>query len=348
MLVQQVLHHIGSLDAAGNLQWKRDLEGGDVLPTLTTELLCWADELQHKLRDHKIVPLLARTAAFCSQWHTECGEACRRLAAAARSWSDALRHRIADTAPAEQPALYNQCAAFLMSALMCYATIPYTAQDVRTVCRLWCGARNSLLFGEGTAGLRVMELACQRLMATRIHDVVTQVWHDVSVCWHAVQEVVQDLPEGIRWAVVDGPTARQGWHDGHLYAVDLLTGIVLIGGNPPRRLPSTITDHPLYKRVFGDITFEISLLHDQTYRTSVPFRGCFYKFAELRGGRLLVREIAPGSGPNAVSSWTPAHWASLSPSASGNCTATGTARTPPSWCSVPCASWTGSASGSWT
>ncbi|CAE7686318.1 unnamed protein product [Symbiodinium pilosum] len=78
-----------------------------------------------------------------------------------------------------------------------------------------------------------------------------------------------------------------------LYSINLLNGIVLLDGYPPRLLPHTVTEHPLFQRSFGEAAFEVSLDACGTFCTSRPVDGYFYKFKEVSGS-LLITEMHEG------------------------------------------------------
>eukprot|EP00956_Cyclotella_meneghiniana_P007278 scaffold9913_cov36-Cyclotella_meneghiniana.AAC.17 len=66
--------------------------------------------------------------------------------------------------------------------------------------------------------------------------------------------------------------------DGSSYAVNLITGEVLIDGVPPSRLPSEILNHPLYVRSFGERQFEV-VMKEGFLETCCPAFDRFYKFS---------------------------------------------------------------------
>ena len=65
--------------------------------------------------------------------------------------------------------------------------------------------------------------------------------------------------------------------DNHVYAMNILSGIVLIDGMPLNTLPSSITNDKRYKRVFGKINFEV-VLKGEKLETVQPVKGHLYRF----------------------------------------------------------------------
>jgi hypothetical protein len=80
-----------------------------------------------------------------------------------------------------------------------------------------------------------------------------------------VSATLEHVPETLQWEQV-GTTpcfhaedqGTQG-DQGHLYSINLLTGVVLLDGYPPRRIPATIAHHRLFRRCFGDAVFEVGV-----------------------------------------------------------------------------------------
>ena len=60
--------------------------------------------------------------------------------------------------------------------------------------------------------------------------------------------------------------------------IDIINGSFLINGNSCNCLPKSITDHLVYKRVFGDSLFHVESVGEESYKTSLPVRGSYYVF----------------------------------------------------------------------
>lgn len=111
-----------------------------------------------------------------------------------------------------------------------------------------------------------------------------------------VSAALEHVPEDLQWQQVDAtPCFQAQCHSGRLYSINLLKGIVLLDGYPPRRIPSTILQHSLFQRCFGDAVFEVSMDRFGTFKTSRPVDGCFYEFQELSDGQLRIAELKDGS-----------------------------------------------------
>lgn len=75
--------------------------------------------------------------------------------------------------------------------------------------------------------------------------------------------------------------------------MDLLSGVVLLDGRPPRSLPADVRSHPLYARVFGAAQdFDVAAADGGAQRTTHPLGGLHYEFRlQQPGGALAVAEL---------------------------------------------------------
>ena len=102
------------------------------------------------------------------------------------------------------------------------------------------------------------------VVASRTAELVRAARQRQSILTRAVQSVLQRTPDDLQWRRLQavGPPAAdlasfQAVAGGHLYSINLLDGTVLLDGSPPSRLPRDITEHPLFRRTFGDANFEV-------------------------------------------------------------------------------------------
>jgi len=104
--------------------------------------------------------------------------------------------------------------------------------------------------------------------------------------------VVITAPDSLNWIQDDASDYcfSANGSDGHVYAMNTLTGVVLIDGLPPNSLPSSITNDKRYKRVFGNNNFEV-VLKGEILETARPSQGCLYRFRKSSDS-LLIEESA--------------------------------------------------------
>jgi hypothetical protein len=101
----------------------------------------------------------------------------------------------------------------------------------------------------------------------------------------------------VAWSPLPAVTGQasccmDGFSDtGMRLTVNIVRGTVLVNGVPPSSLPRSITELPLFQRVFGaDRNFAVvPALNGAGIRTSAPFKGADYTFVECEG-HLVVRE----------------------------------------------------------
>ena len=106
---------------------------------------------------------------------------------------------------------------------------------------------------------------------------------------------LEHVPNTLKWQQDDAtPCFHARDQQGRLYSINLLQGIVLLDGYPPRHLPPTIIEHHLFRRSFGDAVFEVSMDRMGIFKTSRPVDGHFYEFQELANGRLRISELKDG------------------------------------------------------
>eukprot|EP00438_Fugacium_kawagutii_P034195 Skav233193 [mRNA] locus=scaffold24:342881:347788:- [translate_table: standard] len=115
---------------------------------------------------------------------------------------------------------------------------------------------------------------------------------------------LEHVPETLQWRQCGAsPCFHAKDQQGRLYSINLLKGIVLLDGYPPRCIPESIVQHKLYKRHFGDAIFEVSLDRSGTFKTSRPVDGRFYEFQELSDGQLRITEVMEGCWDLAISNF---------------------------------------------
>ena len=125
-----------------------------------------------------------------------------------------------------------------------------------------------------------------------------EVLRDPVICTITVQKVLGSAPRHLRWLLQSRNTlgysaTTTSLNGGHqTYSVNLLSGVVLLNGHPPGLLPRTITEHPVFVRVFGATSFETVVSSAGVFRTTQAVDQCFYEFS-LTEAHLNATEITP-------------------------------------------------------
>ena len=210
----------------------------------------------------------------------------------------------------EQQCLYQMYA--LLSCATLQALPAHDVGDAPGVVRIMTKAmvtiRNHLVLSDKSPSTAITLLLSrvESAVVSRIWDVMAAIEQDMSICDEAVRLVLQHAPPDLNWELVPGQNgdARQSCcyvaeaagTPRQIYSLNVLTGTVLFNGEPPGRLPSTITAHAKYRRHFGSFSFMASPLPDGGYKTTHAVGGCFYEFILASFGALRVIEMPAGEG----------------------------------------------------
>ena len=307
-LVQQALFQLGDISDssassgecfAAQLLWKTDLFSTDGWNVLHQELAALAQELKSKPREERSLLILGLAAAWSSQWDDISGCESRAIARSfaniTREWADDLGEQ-----QPEQDDVADQRArrcAWYMCALVCHGTGELSEEDVGQLCDLVLLANYTRLFEETTQHddeVRRLEAMVHAVMARRLPELLGALDGNARPLTSAVKLILQQAPDDLDWQPVcfGGGTGCFEAIDGkHLYSVNVQTGVVLLDGLPPRRLPLKILSQPMYKRSFGKHNFEVVPGTEiGALQTIQPFDGKFYEFLDS-SDRFVVREM---------------------------------------------------------
>lgn len=64
----------------------------------------------------------------------------------------------------------------------------------------------------------------------------------------------------------------------HFVQIGIITGEFLVNNSPVSRLPKTITEHPMFQRVFDQFIFEVHQESSERFCTKYKHRNCYYSF----------------------------------------------------------------------
>ncbi|CAM9957051.1 unnamed protein product, partial [Ectocarpus sp. 4 AP-2014] len=303
-LMSQALFQIGELSDScpATLLWRNDQE--DMLSALFDELQVRIEAIEHTPRQHRTMQLLVDMAVYVGHWNGNCQDLVRsKLVAIPRKWAIDI-YRQADEAEANQlgdavvSSLIAKQYLYFMYGVLCYGgSASLSAADTAQLCELQILAHNRRLFAEGWIELEAessaLQVRCLNVLAKRSGDITQEARINPGFLTTAIRLVLKDAPTQLAWNPVASKMACfEAQHQGHLYTVNLLTGVVLFDGEPPSRLPGDITKDNLYRRVFGKARFEVSLASGGMFRTTRTADGRFYEFSRVGvSGELLVEEV---------------------------------------------------------
>ena len=256
-----------------------------------------AEELRHKPREHGAVLILGQMAAHASQWHPECRDVAREFARIARAWADDLDKDIAEAAPNNVAALRAKRCLFCMYGIVCHEAGALSDEDVGSLSALVVLADYNRLFEDPTpldGQVRMLTVVTQSIVVRRLPELLVKLDEDSRPLTAALKLVLEATPNHLPWTRVNvgrDTTACYEAVDGpNLFSVNVLTGTVLFNGLPPRRLPATILQMPLYVRTFSDRNFEVVMNASGVLQTTRAINHRVYSFFVNAAGALVVRE----------------------------------------------------------
>jgi hypothetical protein len=314
-LLLSAMYQLGELSAdiasaRESLLLRTDLNLFDGWSALRRALAGLSEDLRDKPREYGALLVLSELAAHASQWDAPTRDVARDLARTARAWEKAQPE---DPSPSpEQSAARARRCLFCLYGVVCTGLGDLSSEDAAELSSLLLLADYSRLFADPTPYDReVRDVGSLALAAAarRLPELQQHVERNGQMLMEAVRCVLhKQTPEHLVWrcmrdakgsarccyeAIVDGGggTVRH-------FSLNLLTGVVLLDGWPPSRLPAAILDLPLYKRIFGDSNFEVTRDPCGVLTTLRPVGGRTYSFyVDTGGGRLIVRERKEDAGP---------------------------------------------------
>lgn len=291
LLIKQALYHVGEFsgDEGRPWIWKVDQVTEGWSSVLNVELKKLAEELANTPRERSALRLVAELSAFVSQWTVSGRDLARYVASAAENLAqgleieiDELRNQEGEDNAGVCTLRAKQCL-FFMYALLCHAFGNIQKGDIAGICRLSVLINSAQFFEDKSDYDKEMDslnLLCSHILSKRARDIAKGI--EDSMLTAAVREVIEDAPDSITWNSLGGCSYEAETEEGDLLSINVLNGVVLFNGVPPRRLPDNVLQHPLYKKAFGDRNFETVITAggegSSVIRTARAIRGKFYEF----------------------------------------------------------------------
>jgi hypothetical protein len=322
LLLRAALYQLGPLrsgDPASRtfLPWKADLTDGPLLDVLHHELTSYADEITDRISEHAALLALLDVLSYVRAWEPSSPRLAAlrvRCAGIARRWSAVVEEQVASADdPTAVPALRAKQCMFAMYGIVAHAgSDALNIEEVTSLLRFAVQAHDGYVFQTDAAqpdspeAFAALRKRCDSVMASRAGALVDAARaDDGSLLTAVLREVQPRAPDELSWGEVMAPVsdAATGCFDapggdGHLYSINVLTGLVLLDGSPPRSLPADVLAHPLYLRSFGDRDFEVGVTGAGALRTVRPLAGCLYEFFVRPNGQLRVTEMERDAGGN--------------------------------------------------
>ncbi|RHY27783.1 hypothetical protein DYB32_006532, partial [Aphanomyces invadans] len=321
----QAMFHIGELadTDAVDLEWKRDLERG-WLDKWYAGLALQISLIRDTIRDYKAFVAAAKMASYLSQFYPQARELARELVAVATEWV-AIIHEEMETdqlPPSHRLELRaKECLMYGYGILAQSSVVDLTAPDARNLVDFVVKFRYGVLFGTDSSmatDLAWMEVQVADAMASRVQGIVGSVLStaecDDSLS-HALRGVFIHLPPApLHWTRVPESmcyetTATVNGKVEH-YMINVLTGCVLLNGNPPSRLPRAVLDHATYKRYVDQHDFDVVATSDGVFRTTQSFDGANMELSLHNNSKYLCIQAVYCDRRLELVEFTPESWLS--------------------------------------
>jgi len=264
-LLRQLLYHVGPAED-GELQWKRDIPG--LMNEFKEVFVTLAEEFSAKPRAHEALPALVDLLNYFIQWES-CDplatlsliSGCCQLSETALKWAKEALSDMTGLQSDRQDALVAKVKLFGLYAALC---TPQSTLRIEDAQRLLVGlvyAQNSIAFKVQTAEekdmLKGLRCRVDAVAVQKLAEVMNFAKSSDEFITTGVSATLEHVPETLQWEQVGTTPCFHAEDQGHLYSINLLTGVVLLDGYPPRRIPATIAHHRLFRRCFGDAVFEV-------------------------------------------------------------------------------------------
>ena len=311
VLLKQALYHVGPLSYSGAKDvkdndgspvpvWKSDFYVNDFTQLFFNQLTKVADELLNKPRERKAIMILAEIIGFLSTIDLSFRELSLKVALGMQEWSNDIDARI-DAADVDESLISGlrgvQCMYYIcgLVALGSGSEVQCPVAAV-LMCKFMVQLQNRIIFegSDGDAELRGSYALCTHLMSLQLKNICAVV-SDKDLTG-LVQLVFFSAPPILSWKQEDNSACFLAEANGHVYAINILTGLVLFDGNPSRKLPLDILNNDLYIRIFSDCNFEVFTSSSGWIETARPIKGHLYRFLLDANQNLFVEEVDVARG----------------------------------------------------
>jgi hypothetical protein len=310
-MVCQIIYQLGDLRSLNEPlsetpKWKSDLFLAGGLKCFAEVLETRAGIMESKMRDRDAMPLLAEICSFMTglslgrEEASDFKKVATKFGALASNWAKSLECDI-EAANAEQKReLRMRQGLFHAYAILFHSEGEIDEGDVEHICKSMARVQYTEVFVEALNSAEFAQIVfkCKELLIRRtraIAQVLSQSRRANELIGSVFRRIVATMPADLKWNLNqrDSLSFVARSTTGDWYGINLATGSVLVNGRPPGKLPIHIRNHPLFKRHFGQLDFEV-VMQEGVLTTVSRFDGRFhYEFAcdSSENPRLIVREI---------------------------------------------------------
>ncbi|KAL7472894.1 hypothetical protein ACHAXS_014340 [Conticribra weissflogii] len=297
-LINQALFQIGQISVKQHktkLEWKCDLYDADFGRSAYCILQSFCEEIADSPKRYKVVRVLGNLCNFLSHWETHCRTTARSLAESVCRWADSIEENIEKVAPSEIPPERASQVVYYQQSSLVLLNGELNQSDVTLLIRMVVRARNLFTDGNKENEIYYNDIEIKYCFSQSIDTILTILVENPQILTDALSSVFQRCPPKLIWKPWRRNTAERTscftakCREGNIYAMNVITGDVLINGMPPSRLPLEILRHPLYRRTFGSRNHEVVNIGN-ALETARPASDRFYRFS-LHGSVLEVIEF---------------------------------------------------------
>jgi hypothetical protein len=305
-LIRQCLYHYGSVGYYETEKkimryWVRS-NNKPYLMLLVHELSRKFEELRDKPRAYRSLRILIELSTYICQFLHSSRDLCRRYCRLVMAWAAEIDERIVnkDIDNSIQHMRRQQCI-FYMYGILCHRYGVLTEEDVTAI--FVCNALVSK-YSEGVVTDEVSSLRehCVAILSRRLtnREIILKSFEPLAQMCAAVglTNLMErsGLTGGLTWRpVVRGEVTLTGLYEVILNSqctlvLNCLSGVILVNGRPIQGLEVAISNHPLFRRVFGDTRFEVVTINGISTSTNSGNRLTYTFQYDAACNRVLIKE----------------------------------------------------------
>ena len=317
VLVAQSTYQVGTISSSVDnnctiFEWKRDFE--NIRKVCIVEITSVIEKYAESPSLYAAFPFLAEIFSFLLNFsygekeldeRTENDQFCSKnedtscvLSSSAISWASACEDDISKADPEHISSIRSRQVIYFRTAIL--SLVPkrhLTVTASESILKCIVRARNAFVEEKDDVEIRnKLDFLCLNALCEN-KQYSRNISRHKDLLTNALRMVIASAPAKLDWEKVNDTKQFKSNDvfiaskspDGHHYAVNILTGTVLVNGMPPTILPQHITEDKRYKRIFGDNIFEI-VNRDEWMETRQPVHGKLYRFRSTTDGMLFIEE----------------------------------------------------------
>eukprot|EP00004_Rigifila_ramosa_P012322 TRINITY_DN2661_c0_g1_i9.p1 TRINITY_DN2661_c0_g1~~TRINITY_DN2661_c0_g1_i9.p1 ORF type:complete len:2974 (-),score=547.90 TRINITY_DN2661_c0_g1_i9:92-7951(-) len=322
ILIRQLLYSTGKVDisrfskkfdrlwSTGHRQWP------EIVGLFQKVLDSWIKNVaQAPGRYAETVAVVDILSFFCSNESKIFTPLCIELSNSIKCWADSLSGSIEASERSDgkgAQALKTRKCIFYALALLCYRHVEHSESSWIDLVRLGMevnaalprnGAQSAVNAKKDSDLALSLHSRCLRSLSARSSELAAAINANLAGLSKALACLIDIRPAvTVEWSPVPIDFQAAAFYegvssDGHVYHINVLTGLLLVNGLPPGVLPDPVLNHKLYRRIFGTRNFSVSVIPGG-FETLKSIDGCHYRFFLPRSlqRELVIHEQELGTG----------------------------------------------------